>query len=266
MDDCWRQTMLSSRAFHNRKTRKFTAQASSSSTITRVIGSYQLQCPKAHSLARTSQVNRDPAKDEKHARQKRHPANSPRFEINRFTDEEDGLEGDLFLPDVLDASFIMAGSRKKIQEILDRAIIREDSDFEPESVAHSPGGRSADNSDADDRQHETCPDQQTSEVLGDGDEDEHPKDSHDDKTTAELRSDNFEKNTFRQPKFWLSWRGKVLVKPESGVAPEDHSPLGAIQSGVGYVVFTGNKYQKFKGTISCDVLGWDNVAITGWKQ
>ncbi|KAF5559319.1 catalase [Fusarium napiforme] len=256
--------MLSSRAFHNRKTRKFTAQASSSSSITRVIGSYQLQCPKADSLARTSQVNRDPAKAEKHPRQKRRPANSPRFEIHRFTGEEDGLEGDLFLPDVLDASFIMAGSRKKIQEILDRAIIPEYSDFDSESVAHSSGGRSADNSDADDQQHETCPDQHPSEVSGD--EDDHPKDSHVDKTAAELRSDNFEKNTFRQPKFWLSWRGKVLVKPESGVVPEDYSPLDTIQSGIGYIVFTGNKYQKFKGTISCDVLGWDNVAITGWKQ
>nr|RBQ99867.1 hypothetical protein FVER53263_13588 [Fusarium verticillioides] len=263
MDECWRQAILSSRAFHNRKTRKFTAQASSSSSITRVIGSYQLQCPKAHSLART-QVSRDPAKDEKYARQKRHPANSPRFEIHRFTDEEDGLEGDLFLPDVLDASFIMAGSRRKIQEILDRAIFPEDSDFDAESVAHSPGGRSADSSDADDQQHETCPDQQPSDVSGD--EDDHPKHPRGDKTTADLRSDNFEKNTFRQPKFWLSWRGKVLVKSESGVVPEDHSPPDATQSGNGYIVFTGNKYQKFKGTISCDVLGWDNVAITGWKQ
>ncbi|PNP54807.1 hypothetical protein FNYG_15554 [Fusarium nygamai] len=151
-----------------------------------------------------------------------------------------------------------------IQEILGRAITREDSDSDAESVAHSSRGRSADNSDADDKQHETCPDQQPSEVSGD--EDDHPKDSHDYKSNAELRSDNFEKNTFRQPKFWLSWRGKVLVKPESGVVPEDHSPLDAIQSGIGYIVFTGNKYQKFKGTIGCDILGWDNVAITGWKQ
>ncbi|KAF5582271.1 catalase [Fusarium pseudocircinatum] len=158
----------------------------------------------------------------------------------------------------------MAGSRKKIQEILDRVITPRDSNFDAESVAHSPGGRPAGNSDADSQQHETCPNQQPSEVLRD--EDDHLKDSHDDKDPAELRSDNFEKNTFRQPKFWLSWRGKVLVKPESGVVPQHHSPLDAIQSGLGYVVFTGNKYQKFKGTISCDVLGWDNVAITGWKQ
>ncbi|KAF5708698.1 catalase [Fusarium mundagurra] len=263
MDESWHQAMLSSRSFHNRKTRKFTAQASSPSSITRVIGSYQLQCHKAHSLARTSHLNRDPAKDEKDVRQKRHPANSPRFEIHRFTDEKDGLEGDLFLPDVLDASFIMAGSRKKIQEILDRAIISDGSVCDAQSIAHGPGGRSADGSDADDQQHETCPDQQPYEVSGDGHDG--PKDPQDCKTTEELRSDNFEKNTFRQPKFWLSWRGKVLVQPESGVVPADHSPLDAIQFGIGYIVFTGNKYQKFKGTISCDFLGWDNVAITGWK-
>ncbi|KAF5559428.1 catalase [Fusarium phyllophilum] len=264
MDECWDQATLSSRAFHNRKTRKFTAQASSPPTITRVIGSYQLQCPKAHSLARSSQHNRDSAQNEIDVTHKRHPANPPRFEIHRFTDKEDGLEGDLFLPGVLDASFILAGSRKKIQQILDRAIIPEDSDCDAESVAHSPGERSADDPDADDQQHETCPQQQSSDISGD--EDDRTKDSDDYKTTEELRLDNFEKNTFRQPKFWLSWRGKVLAKPESGVVPEDHLPLDAIQSGIGYIVFTGNKYQKFKGTISCDILGWDNVAITGWKQ
>ncbi|KAF4418413.1 catalase [Fusarium acutatum] len=264
MDESWHQAMLSSRAFHNRMTRKFTPQVPSPSSIRRVVGSYQLRCPKAHSLAHTSQYSRDPAKDERDVKHKRQPANSPRFEIYRFTDKEDGLEGDLFLPGVLDASFILAGSRKKIQEILDRAIITEDSDCDAEGAPHSPGGRSAVDSDADDQQHETCPDQQPSEVSGDGGG--RKKDSHDCKTTQELRSDNFEKNTFRQPKFWLSWRGKVLVQPESGVVPEDRSPLDAIQSGIGYIVFTGNKYQKFKGTISCDILGWDNVAITGWKQ
>ncbi|EGU76434.1 hypothetical protein FOPG_15062 [Fusarium oxysporum f. sp. conglutinans race 2 54008] len=264
MDECWQQEILSSRAFHNRKSRKFTPQVSSPLSITRILGSYQLQCPKAHSLARTSQCNRSPAKDERGVKHKRHPANSPRFEIHRFTDEEDGLEGDLFLPAVLDASFVMAGSRKKIHEILDRANISEEPDCHAESIAYSPGRRSADDSDADNQQHETCPEQQSSEVSGD--EDDRPKEPHDCKTTEELRSDNFEKNTFRQPKFWLSWRGKVLVKPESDVVPEDHSPLDAIQSGIGYMVFTGNKYQKFKGTISCDILGWENVAITGWKQ
>ncbi|KAF5552934.1 catalase [Fusarium mexicanum] len=158
----------------------------------------------------------------------------------------------------------MAGSRKKIQEILDRANIPGNSDCDAESVAHSPGERSAVDSDTDDQQQETYPDQRPSEVSGD--ENDRPKECYDHKTTEELRSDNFEKNTFRQPKFWLSWRGKVLVKPESGVVPEHHSPLDAMQSGIGYIVFTGNKYQKFKGTITCDILGWDNVAITGWKQ
>ncbi|KAF5663304.1 catalase [Fusarium circinatum] len=158
----------------------------------------------------------------------------------------------------------MAGSRKKIQEILNRANTPENSDCDAESVAHSPGERSAVDSDADDQQQETYPDQQPSKVSGD--ENDRPKECHDYKTTEELRSDNFEKNTFRQPKFWLSWRGKVLVKPESGVVPEHHPQPDAMQSGIGYIVFTGNKYQKFKGTITCDILGWDNVAITGWKR
>ncbi|RKL34169.1 hypothetical protein BFJ72_g9656 [Fusarium proliferatum] len=158
----------------------------------------------------------------------------------------------------------MAGSRKKIHEILDRANISMEPDGEAENAEHNAGEKSADELDVKDQQHEACPEQQSFEASGD--EDNRPNEPHDYKTTEELRSENFEKNTFRQPKFWLSWRGNVLVKTQSGAASEDHSPLDAIQSGIGYIVFTGNKYQKFKGTISCDLLGWDNVAITGWKQ
>ncbi|KAK2674822.1 hypothetical protein RAB80_009806 [Fusarium oxysporum f. sp. vasinfectum] len=51
----------------------------------------------------------------------------------------------------------MAGSRKKIHEILDRANISEEPDCHAESIAYSPGRRSADDSDADNQQHETCP-------------------------------------------------------------------------------------------------------------
>lgn len=157
----------------------------------------------------------------------------------------------------------MAGSRKKIPEILDRANISTEPECEAENAEHIAGEQSADEFDVDD-QHETCPEQQSFQVLGD--EDNRPNEPHDYKTTEELLSENSEKNTFRQPKFWLSWRRNVLAKPQSGPASEDHSPLDAIQSGIGYKVFTGNKYQKLKGTISCDLLGWDNVAITGWKQ
>ncbi|KAF5708458.1 catalase [Fusarium globosum] len=264
MDQYWQEEMLSSRAFHNRKTRKSIPQRSSALSISRILGSYQLQCPKAHPLARTSPCDRDPTKDQRDVKHKPHSENSARFEVLRFTDGEDGLQGDLFLPGVLDASFIMAGSRKKIHEILDRANISMEPDCEAENAEHNAGEKSADEFDLDDQQHEACPEQQSFEASGD--EDNRPNEPHDYKTTEELRSENFEKNTFRQPKFWLSWRGNVLVKPQSGAASEDHSPLDAIQSGIGYIVFTGNKYQKFKGTISCDLLGWDNVAITGWKQ
>jgi hypothetical protein len=202
MDKSWLQEMLSLRSVHNRNARKFTSQATSPFNITRILGLYQLKCPKAHGLIRSSQCNRTLGKHQRNVKHRRHHADSPRLEIQRFTNEDDGLIGDLFLPGVLDASFVMAGSRKILQDVLARANISEDPDSEAESHKNPLEGKSTDNSDDEDEQHETCPGQQSSEILEH--EDNRPTERQGYETTEELRSNNFEKNKFRQPKFWLS--------------------------------------------------------------
>ncbi|KAJ4003932.1 hypothetical protein NW752_012070 [Fusarium irregulare] len=81
----------------------------------------------------------------------------------------------------------------------------------------------------------------------------------------QARFNKFEKNTFRQPKFWLSWKGRVLAAPQHNAHAETESATDEIQSGMGYLVFSGNRYEKFNGTISCESLGWKDIAIAGRK-
>ncbi|KAJ4300824.1 hypothetical protein N0V90_002912 [Kalmusia sp. IMI 367209] len=71
----------------------------------------------------------------------------------------------------------------------------------------------------------------------------------------------FEKNSFRSPKFWLQWNGTLLQN--SSKSTEEASEIKI--SEMGYVVFSGNDCRKFKGTISCSLLGWKDVAISGRK-
>ncbi|KAF4344020.1 catalase [Fusarium beomiforme] len=182
---------------------------------------------------------------QKNTKRKNNCPNLPRLDIHRSTDSEDGLLGEISLPGVLDASVVLAGSRKKLQEILH--IATDSIASEPEAMSDVDGLLIES---SDDFQHRD--DGVTEQQLQEN--------------TEELRSNNFEKNTFRQPKFWLFWRGRILVPSTSFDATGDQSPPDPIQSGMGYVVFTGNKYQKFNGTISCDILGCDNFAQNGWKR
>ncbi|KAK5093128.1 hypothetical protein LTR70_004937 [Exophiala xenobiotica] len=68
----------------------------------------------------------------------------------------------------------------------------------------------------------------------------------------------FEKNSFRSPKFWLRWQGQLLQ------SSTDH-PVTDFTSGTGYLIWSGNGCDKFQGTFTCQQLGWDNVKISGWK-
>ncbi|KAF2133909.1 hypothetical protein P153DRAFT_392533 [Dothidotthia symphoricarpi CBS 119687] len=98
----------------------------------------------------------------------------------------------------------------------------------------------------------------TLDAVDDEDEEEEEEESGGESDEEELESsrfDTFEKNSFRSPKFWFRWSGV----PTAGQKSEN------VESGLGYVVFSGNDCRKFKGTINCASLGWKDVSLTGHK-
>ncbi|CZT22096.1 uncharacterized protein RCC_07965 [Ramularia collo-cygni] len=105
-------------------------------------------------------------------------------------------------------------------------------------------------------------DEEDAQAEGDenaADEDELPEDedneSDQDDRKERQKAAEFEKNSFRSPKFWLKWQGQLLT---------DGAEEEFITDG-GYIVFSGNACEKFDGTLSCEKLGWKNAKVSGWK-
>lgn len=98
---------------------------------------------------------------------------------------------------------------------------------------------------------------------GDDDDDEEEAESDDlPESPMQTRFDTFEKNSFRSPKFWLRWSGTPIVQGDATSAKDSQ---GDADTGLGYVVFSGNDCQKFKGTLNCGALSWKDVPLTGHK-
>lgn len=70
-----------------------------------------------------------------------------------------------------------------------------------------------------------------------------------------MRSNPFEKNTFRTPKFWFRYRARHM---ESSIITADNP------ANMGFIEFDGNACRGFKGVISSEKYG-ENVAFEGWK-
>jgi hypothetical protein len=88
---------------------------------------------------------------------------------------------------------------------------------------------------------------------------EESDDQNEEKSQLELEDEklnrtakSFEKNTFRTPKFWMTWRS---TNP-SGTSDTHRSA---------YLIFTGNDCQRFEGTITSSAHDWDNLKIRGRK-
>lgn len=73
---------------------------------------------------------------------------------------------------------------------------------------------------------------------------------------ANRRARAFEKNSFRNPKFWMRWKGLV--------APEDKQERH-VESDMGYLVFASNACDRFEGAISCPSLGWKHLKMKSRK-
>ncbi|KAH7233190.1 hypothetical protein BKA59DRAFT_487777 [Fusarium tricinctum] len=256
MADDWQSEFLSSRHVHNQQSRKSTAQNTGSSTVLQAFGSYEVQCSSAEAAARLSQHETAFYRDGKKANRREKRSAGSLLQINSFADNEDGLEGTLYLPGVLDATITLAGSRKTLQTLVD-----EDA-AEVELLAGTASGISDGENDTKAQGNGTvetpheCSEYYLSSLAA----------SRDAEEKRLLRFNKFEKHTFRQPKFWFAWTGRVMCSPSAAANATTSSADEELQSGMGYLVFSGSKYKKFQGTISCGLLGWKDAAISGWRR
>ena len=151
------------------------------------------------------------------------------LELYRLTECGRGVVGEMSLPGCIRAAVLLAASRKSLQAILDT--------LEPVQRA-----------DADSKNEERKDDE-------DSDEDDDEEESEESEEEPD-RFETFEKNSFREPKFWLRWNGKL----ESPAVEKEKA-----ESGLGYIIFPSNDCRKFKGTLNCASLEWKDVAFSGHK-
>ncbi|ETS85234.1 hypothetical protein PFICI_03259 [Pestalotiopsis fici W106-1] len=228
MED-WEDAAFSSRHMHNRVGRNSgkgggRSQRGGFFDVRKTFGSFTCKCVAWEKTLTTGEVQAS--------------GNSPVLELFRLTGNGQGIAGRLSLPGMLQASVILAASRKSLQTIVDN--------LEAQSDESGHGGDGAPSLDEHNGMEKDC---DVIDALGATD------------TRPEDRFATFEKNSFRSPKFWLQWCGMPTEIPQMG----GEGRSAPVETGSGYIVFSGNDCRKFDGTISCTSLDWDNVAIRGHK-
>ncbi|KXT16905.1 hypothetical protein AC579_4720 [Pseudocercospora musae] len=165
------------------------------------------------------------------------------LEIHELTPEDNGFLGTFNFGGKVSGMLVIAGSRKALRTIL---------------------GGLEQGSDAEDDQHKDPELNDESHEDGEDEDEDEPKqdqsamEAEDERINRRARA--FEKNTFRNPKFWIRWKGNVQAP-----ATENGQQASAVDSNTGYLVFSGNDCDKFEGTISSTALKWDNMKLQGWK-
>lgn len=233
MDD-WQDAALSNRHLHNRVGKHGRGKGGKSNgafNVQKTFGTYELKCPAAARIPQTAGEGEVKGKSPR----------EPRLEVYNLNELGNALVGEMVLPGAVHGTVLLAGSRKTLK-MAERAVEPDEEQDDVEAGEKqeehkSEGGVSGEEDEAVSR-HE-----------GDGDSD-----------ADDGRYHQFEKNSFRNPKFWLRWQGYK----------ESHSPGGqheveVLLTGSGYLVFSGNNCEKFDATLSCDALGWDNIKLKGWK-
>jgi hypothetical protein len=161
------------------------------------------------------------------------PEQNSSLELYRLTENGEGVIGEVALPGALNAAMVLAASRESLRRTVE--------DLEE------------DENDEDDKE----------------DDDEEDENDSAPTSPSQSRFETFEKNSFRSPKFWLKWSGAPISRtpttPSSPKASRKVKENADVQTGLGYIVFSGNDCRKFKGTINCEAFGWKDVAITGHK-
>jgi hypothetical protein len=169
------------------------------------------------------------------------------LEIHELSEEETGLLG-TFDFGKLRGMFAMAGSRKQLVDIV--AGLEEgnddDDDDDDDSTGADDDGKDSHKSQSDDDDEEEETEQQPSAI-----------ELQDEKVNRRARA--FEKNSFRNPKFWIRWKGTPVSE-----ASDDSEP-NRVETDMGYLVFANNECDKFDGTINCPSLDWKQLKLKGRK-
>ncbi|KAI4724746.1 hypothetical protein E4T49_07518 [Aureobasidium sp. EXF-10728] len=228
MDDSWQETAFSSRHMHNRVNRNNTRNPATPNSgrskrntfdVRKTFGSYSVKCPAWHKL----QSSDDGVSGDGNAV----------LELYRLTECGRSVVGEMALGGVLRAAVLLAASRKSLQGILEGLEAVEQTGGEQVKKETESGKQKSDE------------DSEEEEDEGESEEEPEPD-----------RFETFEKNSFREPKFWLRWNG-VLESPAVG---EEKA-----ESGLGYIIFPSNDCRKFKGTLNCASLEWKDVTFSGHK-
>ena len=136
---------------------------------------------------------------------------------------------------------MLSGSRKslaKAVKALDSLAEAERDDVSDDQEEEPDGG----NGDETGSEPRNCDDQASDEQSASAVEDEENENTK-----------SFEKNTFRTPKFWMTWR----------VVDTERQDASAKRSA--YLVFSGNDCQRVEGTITSSTQVWDNLKLRGRK-
>ncbi|KAF2208477.1 hypothetical protein CERZMDRAFT_48948 [Cercospora zeae-maydis SCOH1-5] len=148
-----------------------------------------------------------------------------RLEIYNLNEQGNALLGELVLEAALHGTVIMAGSRR-VMKVVIRGLEKDEQ-----------------------------------EDGGSDDQGKNDVEMNDEDVRERQRHQQFEKNSFRSPKFWLKWQGEIL----HGASPSGGEERSVLTTDSGYLVFTGNNCDKFQGTLNCQLLEWNNVKLSGWK-
>lgn len=258
MDD-WQDAALSNRHLHNRVGKHGRGKGGKSNgafNVQKTFGTYELKCPAAARIPQTAGEGEVKGKS----------PGEPRLEVYNLNELGNALVGEMVLPGAVHGTVLLAGSRKtlkmaeravELQEEVEPDEEQDDVEAGEKQEEHkSEGGVSGEEDEAVSRHEgdgDSDADDGRSEQQGEGES------SEDD--WEQQRYHQFEKNSFRNPKFWLRWQGYKESPSPGG----QHEVEVKLLTGSGYLVFSGNNCEKFDATLSCDALGWDNIKLKGWK-
>lgn len=257
-DHGWEEAALNSRHIHNRNDRGGRGNTREPFQIRNTLGTHLVKCPaleRLHVSQPGASIVTAADKGKKKASRSNSGSGEVVLDIYRLTDGEDGIVGSLNFPAVFGATVVFAGSRKSLTNITRH--LGQDLTAEETYTGKARGNSDQPPVKSVDPQDGSSMDEGEEEAS----EDEQGLSSQD--TRQRRRVATFEKNSFRQPKFWFRWQGDVSDDALANL--HDLEPQGGKVHGSGYLVFSGNDCRRFQGTMTCDKLGWNNVKMTGFK-
>ncbi|GJD03154.1 catalase [Colletotrichum higginsianum] len=263
----WQEAAFATRHLHNRASKSKAGggrgRRGGAFEVRRTLGRYDVKCPSA---SRVSPPPESGGKKGKRTAAAAAAATRPTLDIFRLSDDGRGLLGELVLPGALEASVILTGSRKTLEDlILKKERKKEKKDKGKEEKKEKEKEEKKNVGTIGKMMGYAMEDMATLSPTNGGDTSGHEESDDDDPDKERSRFRAFEKNSFRSPKFWFQWKGRTT-------APSPPPPggrglaAGRAETGRGYVVFSGNDCRSFKGTITCDALGWKDASMSGWKE